>query len=216
MKEQIQALDIIIPTCKSLEEVQPLVNHAFQTAMFHVQVIPTCVTNASAAENRNIGLDKAQSPIVIQIDDDITRLPVGWVPSMLAPFASDPRVVMVSARHRSIEGDIHPGRMMGGTPLAPRFAQAPQRKLPTSIVAHRNDGLRFNEDYLGSGFDDDDFCAQLREKYPDGIFVVDNQLVVIHVNEMKNQLCHWNHNKEVFEKKWGDHREFSTEQGVRE
>ena len=79
----------------------------------------------------------------------------------------------------------------------------PSRKLLTACIAIGNDGLRFDEHFLGSGFEDDDFCMQLREKYPDGIWLILHDVKVIHTNEKKNQAAPWLHNRRHFETKWG-------------
>ena len=79
-------------------------------------------------------------------------------------------------------------------------------KVPTACVAFRNDGLRFDEHFIGSGFEDDDFCKQHKAKNPFAKFVIANNVKLIHENEMKNQSGKfWEHNKIVFEKKWGKH-----------
>ena len=43
------------------------------------------------------------------------------------------------------------------------------KKVPTACVAFRNDGTSFDQSFVGSGFEDDDFEKQLLFKYSPGI-----------------------------------------------
>jgi FkbM family methyltransferase len=182
--------DIIVPTCKSLEELSPLMSD-MQGHSLGCRTLATC-TAASAAKNRNIGLDWAKSDIVIMIDDDIGGFSPGWWQELIRPL-SDPDIVMVSARLMKPDGT--PGAMMFTGDLVREICEVP--RVPTACIAFRNDGTRFDDGslpdspdkngYIGSGFEDDDFCARLQEKYPSGKVVINNRVKVVHFNEMKNQ-----------------------------
>lgn len=190
--------DVIIPTCKTPYEIAPIVCCVEGTAL-DCKVIATC-HKESAAINRNRGLEAARTPIVIMIDDDIAGFYDGWAQDMIKPLEENPNIVMVSARLLGRDG--LPGPMMfSGDSRTDCLADIP--RCPTACIAFRNDGTRFDEEFIGSGFEDDDFCAQLARKYPGGRFVINNRVKLIHVNEMKNQHGrYYEHNKKHFEKNW--------------
>jgi hypothetical protein len=93
---------------------------------------------------------------------------------------------------------------MGKAPLMfGRVTEAAEQKLATACVAFRRTDLRFDENFIGSGFEDDDYCYQLRAQNPKARFVVDNGVMVTHLNEMKNQRGRFfDHNKRYFQQKW--------------
>jgi len=97
-----------------------------------------------------------------------------------------------------------PGCMVGENyDMNKEFAEVEQRQLPTTLIAFRNNHIRFDEMFIGSGFEDNDFCRQFGREYPNGKFVICNRVKVIHLNEMKNQKGrYWEVNKNYFLKKW--------------
>lgn len=206
--------DIIVPTCQRPAEVSPLMSD-MQGFSLGCRSFATC-QKASAARNRNIGLEWAKSPIVIMLDDDIGGFFDGWWKMMVKPLEENPDIVMVSAR--LVKPDRSPGPMMYGGDRTVPLALVP--RVPTACIAFRNDGLRFDdgslidsldkEGYVGSGFEDDDFCARLAEKYPTGRVVINNEVKLVHFNDMKNQGGkYWERNKAYFDKVWiteGDKR----------
>jgi hypothetical protein len=195
--------DIIIPTCKGFQDVAELIAEVEQTATGPFSVIATCKEKCAAA-NRNIGLERSRAGIVIMIDDDITGLPVGWNQVMAQVLIDRPDYAMVSARLMNPNGT--PGQMLGD----PVFAESgtfivTRQELPTACIAVRRNDIRFDERYIGSGFEDTDYCAQLRQRYPDAHWVVTNDVKVIHKNEMKNQGANFAVNLKHYESKWGPH-----------
>ena len=190
--------DIIIPTFRKPEEIAPLVCEV-EGFSYGCRVIATC-KEASAAVNRNAGLAQATTPIVIMIDDDTAGFYEGWWREMIRPLEEDPAIVMVSARLLKADGSI--GQMMYlGNVAEPAITSVP--RCATACIAFRNDGLRFDEHFEGSGFEDDDYCAQQFKKYKNAKTVINNRVRIIHLNEMKNQSgTWWEKNKEYFDKKW--------------
>ena len=69
--------DIVIPTCKKREEVEPLIKEIRATATGDFRVFASCQPIYAAA-NRNICLNQVESDYVVMIDDDITDFPSGW------------------------------------------------------------------------------------------------------------------------------------------
>jgi glycosyltransferase involved in cell wall biosynthesis len=190
--------DIIIPTCKTQYEIAPLVCN-LEGFSQGCRLIATSMP-VSAAKNRNEGLRHAQSDIVIMLDDDIAGFFDGWWKELIRPLQEDPGIVMVSARLLMQNGDI--GAMMfGGDAKAQGTTEVP--RVPTACIAFRNEGLSFDEKFKGSGYEDDDFCAQLIRKHPYGRVVINNAVRLIHMNEEKNQHGEYaTHNCGVFNRKW--------------
>lgn len=196
-------IDVIIPTCRPLDAVQPLIDEIKRTTQPPTRVLATCQP-VSAARNRNIGLEWAQAPYVIMVDDDITGLQAGWADKLVATLVEQSSCVMVAPQLMQPSGAY--GFMMGGiTPNHSGLSYAPHRKLPTACVAFRRNALRFDEGFVGSGFEDDDYCAQLCCAYPQGTFAVRHDVQVIHLNEQKNQGGpNWHANQEYFARKWAN------------
>ena len=194
-------LDIIIPTLKSREDVAAQVAEITETAGCPVNVIATC-QHVSAAANRNIGLDQSTSDPLIMLDDDMEQFPLGWAVRLADVLLQTPHAVMASPQLAKPDGT--PGPMMGGVQIRQGgVTRAAQRKLPTACIAIRRNSLRFDESFLGSGFEDDDYCAQLRAAHPNAEFLVCHDVWIVHRNEMKNQHGpNWERNKRYFERKW--------------
>ncbi len=192
--------DIVIPTCRTRDRVRALLDEVRATATGAPRVIATC-RPVCAAANRNLGLDQARTPYVVMLDDDVTGLPQGWNAALLSVFAAHPDAVMVAARLVHPHGG--PAPMLGSPPPRPRVARVPGRELCTAACAVRNDGTRFDEGYLGSGWEDTDFCARLRGLYPRGTFWVHNGVRVVHGNERKRQARHFEANRRRYIARWG-------------
>jgi len=194
-------IDVIIPTCRSIEEVLPLVYEIQRTAGCEVNVIPTC-QDASASINRNYGLDRATSDPLIMVDDDITGLPAGWVLRMVQVMEEYPNCQMASPQLMRPDGGF--GIMTGGPRKGGTDCEVLRaRELCTACIIIRNTGLRFDENFIGSGFEDNDYCRQLIERYPVAEFICIHNLRVIHRNEMKNQHGRfWDANQAYFRTKW--------------
>lgn len=203
----IEYPDIIIPTCGTPAAVAPLMSD-MQGFSQGCRTLATC-QKVSAARNRNIGLDWAKAPIIIMADDDIGGFFGGWWKTLIKPLEENPDIILVSAR--LLKPDRSNGMMMFTGDSNVPLSQVP--RVPTACIAFRNDGTRFDdgtlpdsldkEGYIGSGFEDDDFMAQLSEKYPQGKVVINNDCKLIHFNDMKNQGGEfWTRNKSYFYRKW--------------
>ena len=195
-------IDIIIPTCKSPDKVRGIVKEITATAGIDFKIIPTCF-QASAATNRNYGLNQSISEIIIMVDDDIIDLPEGWAGKLTQPLHLEENIVMVSAR--LMRSKTYLGVMMNlKIDLSKEIVDVPERMVPSACIAFRRNELRFDEGYIGAGYEDTDYCMQLGNKYPNGKFLIHNGVPVVHKNEMKNQQlggCLLQ-NKRYFERKW--------------
>jgi len=191
--------DIIIPSNKPEWKLRKQIKAICETSP-GCRVIPTCF-DTSAATNRNWGLNHA-CDIVVMVDDDIWGYFPGWAAMLAAPLA-DPGVVMVSAR--LMKTKTKPGVMMNiRLDLSADIVEVPDQVLPSACIAIRNDGTRFDEAYLGAGFEDTDYCMQLNEKYPEGRYLIRNDVKMIHRNEMKGQQdWRFMNNRTRYMRKWG-------------
>ena len=168
------------------------------------RILATC-RMASAAVNRNAALRAAQTLAVIMLDDDVGGFAPDWNLQLEAALDA-PDAVMVSARLMHKNGA--PGQMLGNPPYdagSTETVEVPRRELPTACIVFRNIGMSFRETYVGSGWEDTDFCAQLRGVYPSGRFLVHNGVRVTHYNEMKNQGPHFVANQARYVEVWGPH-----------
>lgn len=184
---------IIVPTCKNEYEIAPMISE-MQGYAFDLPIITTC-TKASAAVNRNIGLEKAQTPMVIMVDDDCAGFYPGWYQQLIKTF-NHPNVVMVSARLIKVDGG-NAGMMFPGSGVLDILDEVPA--VPTACIAFRKDELRFDERFLGSQFEDTFYMQCLRHKYPQGKIVIHNACRIIHLNEAKGQSEYYGHNKDLYD-----------------
>jgi glycosyltransferase involved in cell wall biosynthesis len=194
-------IDILIPTNKPLKKLTRQINDIKKTVSNEYTISPTCF-NVSSPVNRNYSLIHSTSDIVIMIDDDIWGFFPGWADKLIEPFSGS-NVVMVSARLMKTKTAY--GVMMDiPVDISKPIVESPHDMLPSACIAFRNDGTRFDENYIGAGFEDTDFCKQLNLKYLQGKFVIHNEVKLIHKNEMKNQLNgQLMRNKYYYMNKWG-------------
>jgi len=199
-------IDIIIPTIKSEYDVREMAADIKKNTKIEYNLIITAQP-ISAAKNRNIGLSKSNTSIVVMMDDDITGFYEGWLQDLIKPIAGNMEIGIVSARLCSL--DMRMAMAMGmdeyNHPMYPLIFDADKKRVTTACIAFRNLGIKFDENYIGSGWEDTDFCMQWNMKYPDKRIVVNNGCIIKHINEAKNQSGYnWEHNRNIFIKKWGE------------
>ena len=178
------AYDILVPTCKPYEKVKELVARIMETSDTTAGNLHVTCKNVSASINRNYALQHATAPVVIMLDDDISGFYPGWDETLVEALHLSSNHVMVSAR--LMNKDNTPGTMMNITPNLTGEFQYVNGFLPSACIAFYNDGTRFDENFIGSGWEDTDFCVSLQKKYPKGEFLIANEAKLIHNNEMKN------------------------------
>ena len=209
MEIKDKEIDIIIPTLKPLSsEVKSQIDEIEANTLLPHKIIATCQP-LSAAQNRNLGLDIAQSKIVIMLDDDITGFWKGWATELIKPLLEDKMIYVVSAR--ALKPDLTPGPMCGVVEGEfevdeKGYIFISKRKdvvLPSMAIAFRNTDIRFDETYKGSGYEDTDYYFSLAKKYPNCKFVVNNNCKLVHLHEKKNQDKNFIFNRDYFYKKWG-------------
>ncbi len=193
-------LDVLIPSCKSELELSKTIGEILM-ADNDINIIYVC-SNASAAVNRNKCLNLAKSEYVVMVDDDITGFFSGWAFLLVSALISNPNTAYVSARLLNTDGT--PQRVMGynNNILSPTVEVS---IAPSACIAFRNDGTRFNEEMLGSQFEDTSFHYRLvdsnKGKYPGWKVLVHNGVKLIHKNEAKGKE-YYSHNKKIFTKEF--------------
>jgi len=71
--------------------------------------------------------------------------------------------------------------------------------MPTAAIAFRHRGHRFDEGFIGSGWEDNLWAANFIHADPNAVFVQSNRCRLTHRNEAKNQKgVYWEHNERHF------------------
>jgi glycosyltransferase involved in cell wall biosynthesis len=189
MRPVIQKLDVMIPTIKRRAEIQSQIDEIQKHTTRPHRIIASCQQGISAAKNRNLCLEYARGEFLIMVDDDISGFYPGWEDALLAPLAADPLVCMVSARLMNPDGSIGPMCNVSRSLSQPLVEVGPRRDcvLPSAAIAFRNVGLSFDERFVGSGFEDGDFCFQFIAANKGSKFLVNNRCRLVHGNEAKHQ-----------------------------
>jgi hypothetical protein len=191
-------IDIVIPTLKKTYEIKPLID-SILSVTGDCNVVASCIP-VSAAKNRNMLIDMTSSPVFITVDDDITGFFKGWTDILLKPFRNK-KVHVVSARLMSDEKQY--GIMMNmETDKTSEYARVDF--VPGACCALRRNGLRFDEKYIGSGYEDTDYMMQVRKLDESAKILIANRCKLIHLNEMKNQKDTHVFNRAHFVSKWGE------------
>ena len=194
--------DILIPTCKPYDKVKELVARIMETSDTTAGNLFVTCKNVSASINRNYALQYATAPVVIMLDDDISGFFPGWDEMLVEALYLSPKHVMISAR--LMNANNTPGMMMSIEPNLEGKFQYVNGFLPSACIAFHNDDTRFDENFIGSGWEDTDFCVSLQKKYPEGEFLIANEVKLVHNNEMKNgNSVMFEKNKAYFEQKHG-------------
>lgn len=200
---------ILIPTCKPENALSDQLGEILSNDR-DLTVNYAC-SSMSAAINRNACLEYADTEYVVMIDDDITGFFPGWSELLIKPL-KDPDILYVSAR---LLNEFRRPQMVMGFTSNVSNAIVPVTIAPSAAIAFRNDGVRFCEEYRGSGWEDTDFHFQLKEKYGyDKRVVINNKVKLTHLHEMKNQngvgegFNPFEENKALFDQRWpGKRRE---------
>jgi len=169
-------VDIIIPTIRTEEEIATLISEIKNSVIYELNLIVVS-GNRSAAKNRNIGLDKAKADFIIMCDDDIKKLPSGWDRDLIDALKQT-GASMVGARLFNPDGALQVTNYRNFD-LSKDLVEV--EIMITACCAFKNSALRFDENYMGSGYEDTDFCRQLG-----GRFFVANKVKIVHKNEHKN------------------------------
>ena len=198
-------ISIIIPSLKSAEDLRDMLKCIEETTVLNNKVIVTGL-QASASVNRNHGLEwMGDAKLGIMLDDDVEGFYKGWDQDLVAPFSNDPQLAVISARLMTRGGK--PGANCADNyDLGPDYIYVQKKQysiLPTAAIAFKNIGLKFDENFIGSGFEDSDWMFRYLESNKDFKFMINNKCRLIHLNEMKNQKgTYWDHNFKYFNDKY--------------
>lgn len=205
--------DIIIPSCRPFSELAQKISLIKENDDIKFNYIPTGFS-VSASVNRNYGFYeamKSDNEYIIMIDDDIGGFYKGWQCDLIKPLIEDREIKLVSARLMNPDGSQGP--MMGVLPDlskdiidVPAFMQFEKFKfkaiLSAAIAFRKSDivesGVRFNNNFVGSGFEDTLFCFHLCKAFKDCRIVCTNNCKLIHYHEMKNQSENFKYNENLF------------------
>jgi hypothetical protein len=196
---------VIIPSIKSVESLTDLIANINETAGYPHSIIPSCGPH-SASVNRNRMLFP-EDELVVMVDDDVILYAFNWL-RILVEALKRPEVVMVSSQLYRANGSTAAYMTglqdWGGLPKHSGETVVPTKRLLTACCAFKPMGCRFDEAYVGSGFEDVDYCNQLSALKPDGVFLICHDSKVIHLNEQRGQRGeNWLKNKTHYESKWG-------------
>jgi len=189
---------ILIATIKKEEELAGLINELKSKAVLEYEVIISS-SEGSVAYNSNRGLERAKGEIILKVDDDVFDFPQGWDKLLIDTLSLDKNIVIASARVLNPNGTVQ--KTCSNTEdLTPDIIDPPSGLAPFCCVAFRNDGLRFDEVFQGSSYDDTDFNLQLRMKYPSCRVVINNKIQIKH--KLESKVNRFGANQELFLKKW--------------
>lgn len=194
----MKKVSIIIPTIRTEEEIADLISEIENSVMYELDLIIVSGIR-SVAVNRNLGMDRAKGEFVIMCDDDTEGYQKGWDRTLLDVLEKlEPEGAKIVGA-RLLNPDGTPNRVnYGDYDLSVEYSQT--RTMITTCCAFRNTKLRFDENFIGWGWEDTDWCRQLGGK----CFVV-NTVRVTHRNEHKNPLGSKNQeslNHQYLLKKW--------------
>jgi hypothetical protein len=189
---------IIIASLKSDKELADVIQEFTSKAVLPYELIISSSPN-SVSYNSNRALERATGEYILKIDDDVFDAPYAWDKKLIDVLEENANVVIVSARVMNPNGTIQ-NTCSQSFDLIPSLVEPPSGLAPFCCVAWRNDGMRFDENFKGSSFDDTDFNFQMRMKYPYGIAMINNDVRIKHKLESKN--CLFGLNEIYFKSKW--------------
>lgn len=203
---------VCIPTLKRNDgQMEALLPYAY--SMYGDVEIIVVRKNQSAAKNRNACINKATKEVIIMIDDDVIGFYDGWIDDLIHPLViSGDAYSIVSARHVGTRGNLQPmlgdcssREIKGNYQKALHTKKTGLQMVGSACIAFKKeDGVRFDEEYIGAVFEDSDFCMEYRKQYPKKDIILNNLCKVIHLNEAKrgdNNNC-IALNRKYFNKKW--------------
>jgi len=208
-------ISIVIPTMKSVEEIEPLKKQIIEkTSKEESYYLFASCKPQSAAKNRNDCIDAAKDGIIIMLDDDIQGFYPGWVAALVTPLLERPdKYSIVAARTMTASGSRCP--QLGDNnqlDLSAPYVKAIHTDetqlniVGSACIAFVKDSTRFNEGYWGATYEDSDFCMEINKKYPNKQIIINNACKLIHNMEAKGRGSNrenWIHNKILFTRIWG-------------
>jgi hypothetical protein len=156
--------DVLIRCYESHDRLRALLDNLTRVTRSPYNLI-LCVGKRSAVLNQNVGLDRARTRYAVFLDDDVL-LTEGWL-ERLRETMDRTGAGIVSARQRRMDGSLL------ATAAACPNGEIAEALSGGACFMFRNDlGLRFDEYFVRSQWDDIDFAFQFYERgyktYVDG------------------------------------------------
>jgi hypothetical protein len=190
-----QAVSIIIPAYDDSANLRRVIWSIEQTADLPYELI-IARAKQCVAKNRNAGLDRATQDLTVFMDDDVL-LPAGWLSNLVSGLAKSEDIGAVSSllifpngAPQTRRPDLKLGEFWDVTAPGTCFVYSRRRVSDT----------RFDENYLGSQWEDTDWIWQVKEL---GLkTLVTGDVTVVHDHQIREN--QWLvENMTYFQKKWG-------------
>ena len=146
-------------------------------------------------------MERAKGKFIIMCDDDIEGLPYRWDRDLIDALKQT-GASMVGPRLLNPDGTVQKTNNRNFD-LSKDFVKV--ARICGALHVYKNTKLRFDENYIGAGHEDTDFCRQIWKDCRGTFFIV-NTVKVIHRNEEKDPLGSSetrDGNRAYFRKKWG-------------
>jgi glycosyltransferase involved in cell wall biosynthesis len=151
------------------------------------------VDKQSVVRNRKACLQASRSPYVLWLDDDVVFEREGWDTRLWESIRANTKVGLIGIR-------VKHWQWLDRTPIRPDGTV--EDVCGAVMMTRRIPGVGFDDNYIGSQWEDTDYCFSVRKAGFD--VVQDNSVAVIHYNEEKNR--DHTHNRAYFNQKWGTAR----------
>ncbi|HVU33135.1 MAG TPA: glycosyltransferase [Opitutaceae bacterium] len=148
------------------------------------------VEKQSVVRNRAACLAASRSPFVLWLDDDVVFDRPEWDAALWEEIVRNPRAGIIGVR-------VKHWQWLDRTPMRPDGLV--EDVCGAVMMTRRLSGVGFDDNYVGSQWEDTDYCFAVRQAGYD--VVQNNNLSVIHYNEQKNG--DHTHNRAYFNRKWG-------------
>ena len=195
-------LTVIIPCYERGVKLNRTLWSIMQTADMPYRILIS-EEKQSVAKNRNAALAKVDTDLIAQMDDDVI-LPPFWMSKMAAILERD-GVGVCAVRMTSPDGtpqndlaNLKPGTIVDCTPPGTLFMY------DRTVV----DGCEFDEEYIGSQWEDTDFMMQVKKKglltvASGDVWILHDQSSVEEGSKMKElSASPYEANKALFIHKW--------------
>jgi len=208
-------IDILIPSCKDISIVEPLAKSIKETTNNDNCNFIYTADKVSAPVNRNACMwqsAKTQAEYVIMIDDDIEGFYFGWESDLLTPL-QDKNIILSTPWLWGKSGRcaIYTSGAKSYTNTNTGATISCRTPTTSAVMAFRKAdvitaGMRFDEDFVGSGYEDTLFMSMLLHKYNTKYFAIAESCKLTHRNERKCQdRDTLEHNRKLFFKKMQEH-----------
>lgn len=211
-------VSIVIPTLKTPDGIVGQLNEIrSKKTNFEYELFAGSHTPLSAAGNRNWCLDRSKGDIVIMMDDDMKGFYDNWVDDLITPLIEGKdKYNIMSARLLQKNGQVGPQlgnngkyEAHGDMEVAIHCEATGLNIVGSACISFfREDGIRFDEHYRGSTYEDTDFCMEYNKQFPNRKVFINNKCRIIHLGEGKGRGSkrglrdNWKFNKEYFANKW--------------